>query len=206
MAVHGRYRKPCPRCGAPVQRIVYAENETNYCAPCQTGGKVLADRSLSRLLRDDWPRTLEAWEESPMAGGGAPPLIPCGQGTALRHQAGGGGSRSSGPGGWLRWPEVVLPEGLHPLGLRACPPGPPPPAHRPPTAPGDAPHEAARSTHSGPGIRWSPSMFSSRVAWSMSDRITSTVRYRDSSGPRPPRSAGWRGCRFPGAPPDRRCR
>ncbi len=73
MAVHGRYRRPCPRCGAPVQRIVYAENETNYCAPCQTGGKVLADRSLSRLLRDDWPRTLEAWEESPMAGGGEPP-------------------------------------------------------------------------------------------------------------------------------------
>lgn len=70
MAVHGRYRKPCPRCGAPVQRIVYAENETNYCAPCQTGGKILADRSLSRLLRDDWPRTLEAWEDSPMAGGG----------------------------------------------------------------------------------------------------------------------------------------
>lgn len=70
MAVHGRYRKPCPRCGAPVQRIVYAENETNYCAPCQTGGKVLADRSLSRLLREDWPRTLEAWEESPLSGGG----------------------------------------------------------------------------------------------------------------------------------------
>lgn len=70
MAVHGRYRNPCPRCGAPVQKIVYAENETNYCAPCQTGGKVLADRSLSRLLGDDWPRTLEAWEESPMGGGG----------------------------------------------------------------------------------------------------------------------------------------
>lgn len=69
MAVHGRYREPCPRCGAPVQRIVYAQNETNYCAPCQTGGKILADRSLSRLLRDDWPRTLEAWEESPMGGG-----------------------------------------------------------------------------------------------------------------------------------------
>ena len=63
MAVHGKYRKPCPICGAPVQRIVYAENETNYCAKCQTGGKLLADRSLSRLLKDDWPRTLEEMEE-----------------------------------------------------------------------------------------------------------------------------------------------
>jgi formamidopyrimidine-DNA glycosylase len=63
MAVHGRYRKPCPVCGAPVQRIVYAENETNYCAKCQTGGKLLADRSLSRLLKADWPRTLEELEE-----------------------------------------------------------------------------------------------------------------------------------------------
>jgi formamidopyrimidine-DNA glycosylase len=63
MAVHGRYRKLCPVCGAPVQRIVYAENETNYCAKCQTGGKLLADRSLSRLLKDDWPRSLEELEE-----------------------------------------------------------------------------------------------------------------------------------------------
>ena len=63
MAVHGRYRLPCPVCGAPVQRIVYAENETNYCPTCQTGGRLLADRSLSRLLRDDWPRTLEELEE-----------------------------------------------------------------------------------------------------------------------------------------------
>ena len=63
MAVHGRFRKPCPVCGRPVQRIVYAENETNYCAGCQTGGKLLADRSLSRLLKDDWPRTLEELEE-----------------------------------------------------------------------------------------------------------------------------------------------
>jgi formamidopyrimidine-DNA glycosylase len=62
MAVHGRYREPCPVCGAPVQRIVYAENEANYCARCQTEGKVLADRSLSQLLKDDWPRTLEEWE------------------------------------------------------------------------------------------------------------------------------------------------
>jgi formamidopyrimidine-DNA glycosylase len=60
MAVHGRYGEPCPRCGENIQRIRYADNETNYCARCQTGGKVLADRSLSRLLRSDWPRTLEA--------------------------------------------------------------------------------------------------------------------------------------------------
>jgi formamidopyrimidine-DNA glycosylase len=59
MAVHGRYGKPCPACGAPVQRIVYAENETNYCARCQTGGKVLADRALSRLLKKSWPRSLD---------------------------------------------------------------------------------------------------------------------------------------------------
>jgi formamidopyrimidine-DNA glycosylase len=63
MAVHGKFRKPCPVCGSPVQRIVHAENETNYCAKCQTGGKLLADRSLSRLLKDDWPRTLEELEE-----------------------------------------------------------------------------------------------------------------------------------------------
>ena len=63
MAVHGRYKKPCPRCGAPVQRIVYAANETNYCAPCQTAGKILADRVLSQLLKDDWPRTLDEWED-----------------------------------------------------------------------------------------------------------------------------------------------
>ena len=59
MAVHGRFGKPCPVCGAPVQRIVYAENETNYCARCQTGGKLLADRSLSRLLKDDWPKSID---------------------------------------------------------------------------------------------------------------------------------------------------
>jgi len=62
MAVHGRYGEPCPKCGEKIQRIRYADNETNYCARCQTGGKVLADRSLSRLLRSDWPRTLEALE------------------------------------------------------------------------------------------------------------------------------------------------
>jgi formamidopyrimidine-DNA glycosylase len=62
MAVHGRFNEPCPRCGEKVQRIRYADNETNYCARCQTGGKVLADRSLSRLLGSDWPRTLEELE------------------------------------------------------------------------------------------------------------------------------------------------
>jgi formamidopyrimidine-DNA glycosylase len=59
MAVHGRFGKPCPVCSAPVQRIRYAENETNYCPGCQTGGRILADRSLSRLLKDDWPRTID---------------------------------------------------------------------------------------------------------------------------------------------------
>ena len=59
MAVHGRFGKPCPICGAPVQRIRYADNETNYCPRCQTGGRILADRSLSRLLKDDWPRTID---------------------------------------------------------------------------------------------------------------------------------------------------
>jgi formamidopyrimidine-DNA glycosylase len=62
MAVHGRYGEPCPRCGEKIQRIRYADNETNYCVRCQTGGKVLADRSLSRLLRSDWPRTLDELE------------------------------------------------------------------------------------------------------------------------------------------------
>jgi formamidopyrimidine-DNA glycosylase len=63
MAVHGRFRQPCPVCGSPVQRIRYAANEVNYCATCQTGGRLLADRSLSRLLKQDWPRSLEEWEE-----------------------------------------------------------------------------------------------------------------------------------------------
>jgi len=62
MAVHGRYGEPCPRCGEKIQRIRYADNETNYCARCQTDGKLLADRSLSRLLKSDWPRTLDALE------------------------------------------------------------------------------------------------------------------------------------------------
>ena len=59
MAVHGRFKQPCPVCGSPVQRIVYAANECNYCAKCQTGGRLLADRSLSRLLKDDWPKSID---------------------------------------------------------------------------------------------------------------------------------------------------
>jgi len=67
MAVHGKYGKPCPVCGQPVQRIAYADNETNYCAECQTGGKLLADRSLSQLMKKDWPKTLEELEEKKAA-------------------------------------------------------------------------------------------------------------------------------------------
>jgi len=69
MRVHGRYGRPCPECGAPIQRIVYAENEANYCPGCQTGGRIYADRALSRLLKGDWPRTLEELEEWPPRGG-----------------------------------------------------------------------------------------------------------------------------------------
>jgi formamidopyrimidine-DNA glycosylase len=65
MKVHGRYNQPCVRCGAPIQRIVFADNETNYCAQCQTGGRLLADRALSRLLKEDWPRTLDELEAPP---------------------------------------------------------------------------------------------------------------------------------------------
>ena len=63
MAVHGKFKQPCPVCGTAVQRIAYADNETNYCPRCQTGGKLLSDRSLARLLHDDWPRTIEELEE-----------------------------------------------------------------------------------------------------------------------------------------------
>jgi formamidopyrimidine-DNA glycosylase len=63
MAAHGRFGKPCPVCGTPIQRIRYASNEANYCPSCQTGGKLLADRALSRLIKDDWPRTLEELEQ-----------------------------------------------------------------------------------------------------------------------------------------------
>jgi formamidopyrimidine-DNA glycosylase len=77
MAVHGRFGLPCPRCGAPVQRLVYAENEANYCAACQTGGRLLADRALSRLLKSDWPRTVAELEERKREQrGGAPPDPP----------------------------------------------------------------------------------------------------------------------------------
>jgi formamidopyrimidine-DNA glycosylase len=63
MSVHGRFQEPCPVCGAPIQRIVYASNETNYCPSCQTGGRILSDRALARLLKEDWPKTLEELEE-----------------------------------------------------------------------------------------------------------------------------------------------
>ena len=63
MAVHGKYGQPCPVCGKPVQRVVFANNELNYCAQCQTGGRVYADRALSQLLKKDWPRTLEELEQ-----------------------------------------------------------------------------------------------------------------------------------------------
>jgi formamidopyrimidine-DNA glycosylase len=77
MAVHGRFGLPCPRCGAPVQRLVYAENEANYCAACQTGGRLLADRALSRLLKSDWPRTVAELEERKREQrGSAPPGPP----------------------------------------------------------------------------------------------------------------------------------
>jgi len=76
MAVHGRYGEPCPVCGAPVQRIVHAENETNYCARCQTGGTLLADRSLSRLLKADWPRSLDELESTRAAARALAPKAP----------------------------------------------------------------------------------------------------------------------------------
>jgi formamidopyrimidine-DNA glycosylase len=71
MAVHGKYREPCPVCGAPIQRVVYANNEANYCASCQTGGKVLKDRALSRLLREDWPRSIDEMDWMPSSQGTA---------------------------------------------------------------------------------------------------------------------------------------
>jgi formamidopyrimidine-DNA glycosylase len=73
MAVHGRFGKPCPACGTPVQRIAYADNEANYCPKCQTEGRLLADRALSRLLKDDWPRTLEELELRKRDLGAPPP-------------------------------------------------------------------------------------------------------------------------------------
>lgn len=85
MAVHGRFRQPCPRCGDPVQRIVRAENEVNYCATCQTGGRLLADRALSSLLKSDWPRSLDAWEERMERL--REPLVPAAEGRAPLPQA-----------------------------------------------------------------------------------------------------------------------
>jgi formamidopyrimidine-DNA glycosylase len=83
MAVHGKHGQPCPACGAPIQRIVYADHETNYCPGCQTGGRILADRALSRLLREDWPRTLEELEDldRPAAGAHPPAGNPSTKGT-----------------------------------------------------------------------------------------------------------------------------
>jgi formamidopyrimidine-DNA glycosylase len=86
MAVHGRYGRPCPDCGAPVQRIVHAENETNYCARCQTAGRLLADRAMSRLLKQDWPRTLEEMEERRPAAT-SPPARPRGYRSSRRPGA-----------------------------------------------------------------------------------------------------------------------
>jgi formamidopyrimidine-DNA glycosylase len=95
--VHGRFGQPCPDCGAPVQRIVHAENETNYCPVCQTGGRLLADRALSRLLREDWPRTLEEMEErlpSPAPRSGGPPVRPARR--RIRGKPPGGGASGAG--------------------------------------------------------------------------------------------------------------
>jgi formamidopyrimidine-DNA glycosylase len=72
MAVHGKFQEPCPRCGMRIQRIRYAANETNYCPSCQTDGRLLADRALSRLLREDWPKTIEDLEDPRKKRGGAP--------------------------------------------------------------------------------------------------------------------------------------
>jgi formamidopyrimidine-DNA glycosylase len=80
MAVHGKHRAPCPDCGTAVQRIVRAENEVNYCPRCQTGGQILSDRSLARLLKEDWPRTIEELERNPALGVRAPPAPDGGRG------------------------------------------------------------------------------------------------------------------------------
>ena len=96
MAVHGRHRQPCPDCGAPVQRIAYADNETNYCARCQVGGRLLADRGLSRLLKRDWPRTLEELEALRQP---RPEILPSAEGgrTELPVTSGGHSDRRSKP-------------------------------------------------------------------------------------------------------------
>ncbi|BDG10510.1 Fpg/Nei family DNA glycosylase [Anaeromyxobacter paludicola] len=86
MAVHGRHRQPCPDCGAPVQRIVRAENEVNYCPRCQTGGRILSDRSLARLLAEDWPKTLEELEKNPGLGL-RPPAAPARRGAVTARSS-----------------------------------------------------------------------------------------------------------------------
>ncbi len=93
MAVHGRYGKPCPVCGAPVQRVVRAENEYNYCPTCQTGGKLLRDRAMSRLLRGNWPRTLREAEERRRRLGDAPVTEPPPQGSEMPRRSGPGSTR-----------------------------------------------------------------------------------------------------------------
>jgi formamidopyrimidine-DNA glycosylase len=99
MAVHGHYRQPCPVCGTPIQRIAYAENEVNYCARCQTEGRLLADRSLSRLLREDWPRTVEEWEETrEPAATPSPQKRAGGSGRASRSGHAGGSGRAERAG------------------------------------------------------------------------------------------------------------
>jgi formamidopyrimidine-DNA glycosylase len=87
MAVHGRYRQPCPVCGTAVQRIVRAENEVNYCPRCQTGGQILSDRSLARLLKQDWPRTIDELEKNPALGARLEQKVPAGRSrrAAPRH-------------------------------------------------------------------------------------------------------------------------
>jgi formamidopyrimidine-DNA glycosylase len=93
MAVHGKYGQACPVCGTPVQRIVYADNEANYCPTCQTEGKLLADRSLSRLLKEDWPKTLEELEErkrvvaAPIAAPAPPSVAVSGDSSEVRAKA-----------------------------------------------------------------------------------------------------------------------
>ena len=113
MAVHGRYGEPCSRCGEKIQRIRYADNETNYCARCQTGGKVLADRSLSRLLRSDWPRTLEELEglQAPVKRAGktvTPECLDCGR-LSLHRESPDGGRRK------------IQPDAAEPLGFEPEP-------------------------------------------------------------------------------------
>jgi formamidopyrimidine-DNA glycosylase len=97
MAVHGRHRQPCPDCGAPVQRIAYADNETNYCARCQNAGRLLADRALSRLLKQDFPRTLDELEAAPRATARSAGSTPPAAGRASSSAAGARRARAGQP-------------------------------------------------------------------------------------------------------------